>query len=145
MRMLDVLHTAENRVKTGLSGKVNFEMGLLRAIEAGRVRAIDTVIRDLAKIAKRMPAATEAASGSSPQAVETVSDETASAEPGESVAPEAPPPPDPVPDKKTDTQSSLPGVEELLEKIPRETRKIVEEDFGGKFREVRKIDPTTLL
>jgi DNA polymerase-3 subunit gamma/tau len=51
MRMLDALHSSESAVLKGLSDKVNFELALLKAVEASRARAIDTVIRDLSRIA----------------------------------------------------------------------------------------------
>ncbi|MCC5842392.1 MAG: DNA polymerase III subunit gamma/tau [Opitutales bacterium] len=51
MRMLDALHSSEGAVLKGLSDKVNFELALLKAVEASRARAIDTVIRDLSRIA----------------------------------------------------------------------------------------------
>ena len=51
MRMLESLHAGEHSVQRGLSEKVNFEVALLKSVEATRARAIDSVIRDLTKAA----------------------------------------------------------------------------------------------
>jgi DNA polymerase-3 subunit gamma/tau len=55
MRMLDALHQGETQVQRGLSEKVNFEVVLLKAIEASRARAIDALIRELETAAAGMP------------------------------------------------------------------------------------------
>ncbi len=55
MRMLDALHESETAVQRGLSEKVNFELALLKAVEASRARAIDSVIREISKIAGGAP------------------------------------------------------------------------------------------
>ncbi len=55
MRTLDALHESETAVQRGLSEKVNFELALLKAVEASRARAIDTVIREISKIAAAAP------------------------------------------------------------------------------------------
>ena len=44
-RILDALQDGESLVKLGLSEKTNFEVTLFRAVEAGRTRSIDQVIR----------------------------------------------------------------------------------------------------
>ena len=49
MRMLDALHQGEASVQKGLSEKVNFEVVLLKAAEESRSRAIDSLIKQLAK------------------------------------------------------------------------------------------------
>lgn len=51
LRMLETLHAGEAQIRTGLSEKVNFEIALLKAVEQSRTRAIDTVIRELERIA----------------------------------------------------------------------------------------------
>jgi len=56
MRMNDALHRGENGVKMGLSQKVNFEVTLLRAVEESRLRAIDSLIKDLTRLAQDAPA-----------------------------------------------------------------------------------------
>lgn len=55
MRMLDTLHSSETAVQRGLSQKVNFEVALLRSVEAGRARAIDNLIRELSDLAGKLP------------------------------------------------------------------------------------------
>ena len=46
-RILDALRAGEESVRSGLSDKANFEVTLFRGVEAGRSRAIDSVIREL--------------------------------------------------------------------------------------------------
>jgi DNA polymerase-3 subunit gamma/tau len=50
-RLLDGLREGEAGVKSGFSDKVNFEVALLKAVEASRARAIDSLIRELAALA----------------------------------------------------------------------------------------------
>ena len=47
VRILDVLRNGEDLVRMGLSEKTNFEVTLFRAVEAGRTRSIDQVIRKI--------------------------------------------------------------------------------------------------
>lgn len=47
MRMLDALQQSETALQKGLSEKVNFEVALLKAVEASQVRALDNLIREL--------------------------------------------------------------------------------------------------
>ncbi len=60
-RMLDALREGEGGVKLGLAEKINFEVTLLKAVEASRARAIDSLIRELTTLADELPAAAEAA------------------------------------------------------------------------------------
>ena len=55
-RMLDALREGEGGVKLGLAEKINFEVTLLKAVEASRARAIDTLIKELAALAEEAPA-----------------------------------------------------------------------------------------
>jgi DNA polymerase III subunit gamma/tau len=55
-RMLDALREGESNVKLGLAEKVNFEVTLLKAVEASRARAIDTLIKELAALTEQVPA-----------------------------------------------------------------------------------------
>jgi len=48
-RILDSLQEGESLVKLGLSEKANFEVTLFRAVEAGRTRSIDQVIRRISQ------------------------------------------------------------------------------------------------
>lgn len=56
-RMLDGLREGEGAVKLGLAEKINFEVTLLKAVEASRARAIDSLIKELATLADEAPAA----------------------------------------------------------------------------------------
>jgi DNA polymerase-3 subunit gamma/tau len=55
-RMLDGLREGEGSVKLGLAEKINFEVTLLKAVEASRARAIDSLIKELAALAEESPA-----------------------------------------------------------------------------------------
>ena len=55
-RLLDGLREGENSVKHGLSEKINFEVALLKAVEASRTRAIDSLIKEIAGLADSLPA-----------------------------------------------------------------------------------------
>jgi DNA polymerase-3 subunit gamma/tau len=55
-RMLDGLREGEGSVKLGLAEKINFEVTLLKAVEASRSRAIDSLIKELAALAEESPA-----------------------------------------------------------------------------------------
>ncbi len=57
-RLLDALRDGEGSVKLGLAEKINFEVTLLKAVEASRSRAIDSLIKELAALADESPAAT---------------------------------------------------------------------------------------
>jgi DNA polymerase-3 subunit gamma/tau len=54
-RMLDALREGEGGVKLGLSEKINFEVVLLKAVEASRARAIDSLIKELTALADEAP------------------------------------------------------------------------------------------
>jgi DNA polymerase-3 subunit gamma/tau len=51
-RMLDGLREGEGSVRQGLAEKINFEVTLLKALEASRARAIDSLIKELASLAE---------------------------------------------------------------------------------------------
>jgi len=51
-RLLDGLREGEGSVKLGLAERINFEVTLLKAIEASRARAIDSLIKELAAMAE---------------------------------------------------------------------------------------------
>jgi DNA polymerase-3 subunit gamma/tau len=50
-RLLDGLREGEGSVKMGLAEKINFEVTLLKAVDASRARAIDSLIKELASLA----------------------------------------------------------------------------------------------
>jgi DNA polymerase-3 subunit gamma/tau len=54
-RMLDGLREGEGSVKLGLAEKINFEVTLLKAVEASRARAIDSLIKELTSLAGEAP------------------------------------------------------------------------------------------
>jgi DNA polymerase III subunit gamma/tau len=54
-RLLDGLREGEGGVKLGLAEKINFEVTLLKAVEASRSRAIDSLIKELAALADETP------------------------------------------------------------------------------------------
>ena len=54
-RMLDGLREGESNVKLGLAEKINFEVTLLKAVEASRARAIDSLIKELTALADEAP------------------------------------------------------------------------------------------
>ncbi|MEO6994837.1 MAG: DNA polymerase III subunit gamma/tau, partial [Lacunisphaera sp.] len=54
-RLLDGLREGEGGVKHGLSEKINFEVALLKAVDASRSRAIDTLIKEISALADSLP------------------------------------------------------------------------------------------
>jgi DNA polymerase-3 subunit gamma/tau len=60
-RLLDALREGEGAVKLGLAERINFEVTLLKAVEASRARAIDSLIRELAALADEAGASAAAA------------------------------------------------------------------------------------
>jgi len=56
-RLLDGLREGEGAVKLGLAEKINFEVTLLKAVDASRARAIDSLIKELSALAEEAPAA----------------------------------------------------------------------------------------
>jgi len=61
--MLDGLREGEGGVKLGLAEKVNFEVALLKAVEASRARAIDSLIKELVALSDEAPVGSSAESG----------------------------------------------------------------------------------
>jgi DNA polymerase-3 subunit gamma/tau len=61
-RLLDGLREGEGSVKLGLAEKINFEVTLLKAVEASRARAIDSLIKELAALGAEAPAGDAAGS-----------------------------------------------------------------------------------
>ena len=58
-RLLDALREGEGSVKLGLAEKINFEVTLLKAVDASRARAIDSLIKELAALAAESPGSSE--------------------------------------------------------------------------------------
>ncbi len=65
-RMLDALREGEGSVKLGLAEKINFEVTLLKAVDASRSRAIDSLIKELAALAGEAPGNADAGSKKKP-------------------------------------------------------------------------------
>jgi len=63
-RLLDALREGEGSVKLGLSEKINFEVALLKAVEASRARAIDSLIKELSALAEESSAHSPGAASS---------------------------------------------------------------------------------
>jgi len=55
LRIQEALHEGSGAVQRGLSERANFEIALFKAVEAGRSRAIDEVIRELSAVADSLP------------------------------------------------------------------------------------------
>lgn len=62
-RLLDVLREGESSVKLGLAERINFEVTLLKAVEASRSRAIDSLIKELAALTQEVNQVGTEASG----------------------------------------------------------------------------------
>jgi DNA polymerase III subunit gamma/tau len=58
-RLLDALREGEGGVKLGLAEKINLEVTLLKAVEASRARAIDSLIKEISTLAESAPAGDE--------------------------------------------------------------------------------------
>ncbi len=58
-RLLDGLREGEGSVKLGLAERINFEVTLLKAVEASRARAIDSLIQELCALAEEAPSAAD--------------------------------------------------------------------------------------
>lgn len=61
-RMLDVLRLGEDSVKLGLSDKINLEVTLLKAVDASRARAIDSLLRELTQLGAELSASATSSS-----------------------------------------------------------------------------------
>jgi DNA polymerase III subunit gamma/tau len=66
-RMLDVLRQGEEGVKLGLSDKINLEVTLLKAVDASRARAIDSLLKELAILGAELPAPVDSEGGPAEQ------------------------------------------------------------------------------
>ncbi len=54
-RLLDALREGEGGVELGLAEKINLEVTLLKAVEASRARAIDSLIKEISTLAENAP------------------------------------------------------------------------------------------
>ena len=175
IRLLDALQGGESGVKRGLSEKVNFEMALLKAIEASRMRSIDALIKKLTGISGGLPngeatlkkkivekGGTLDARGQLPRdrgAPPAQGSSSAPPAPSREVAGSIPSAELPVsgpgledgvsaadgPSKERGGEVEPPGLETLLAYVPESTKRKIVEEFHGEFRSVEKIDPEGLL
>ena len=124
---LTVLHDGEAGVQGGLSQLVNLESTLLKAVEEGKARAIDSLIKDITALYKDLPvneAPKKKLSTSSPE-LEQPTGEAISAELKPTVVQEGPPSPKPkkqehkAPEEKTPVEKpqepQAPKPEEIVE------------------------------
>lgn len=152
MRMLDALHAGESAVQKGLSQKINFEVTLLKAVEQSRARAIDSLIKELTRVAENLPQkTTKKKIVESPVSERAKHPETQAAEPAEDnfiqvddkssgLVEETAPAPKLPPKEK----NPLPDLDDLVAKIPKSIRDALEENLNGRFRTVRRIDKKQL-
>ncbi len=160
MRMLEALREGEQSVKMGLSDKVNFEVALLNAVEASRARAIDTLIREISGMAQDLPEGSPKKKVAEATPLPVVPESSYDPFPP---AEEKKPPPEPefepiaeelaveeAPEESFGEEELVlpetpPELEDLVAEIPESTKKIIEEQLKGRFREVQKIDTGKLI
>ena len=173
-RVLDSLRAGEDSVRSGLSDQVNFEVTLFRAVEASRSRAIDSVIRDISEIVsegktkKKTEQLVEASAPSEPSE-DVLSVVEASPVDVRDPSPEKNVEDEPVVADQVQEPSFMPEeaeeivpseeeanpsetqpldqnlIAERVRDLPSSLRKILEEDFGGRFLAVEKIDWDKLI
>ena len=173
-RVLDSLRAGEDSVRSGLSDQVNFEVTLFRAVEASRSRAIDSVIRDISEIVsegktKKKTEQLVEASASSEPSEDVLSVVEASPVDVRDPSPEKNVEDEPVVADQVQEPSFMPEeaeeivpseeeanpsetqpldqnlIAERVRDLPSSLRKILEEDFGGRFLAVEKIDWDKLI
>lgn len=160
MRMLDTLQAGESQVKMGLSERVNFEVTLLKAVEASRTRAIDSLIRELSSLAKGLP---KEGIGQSRSEIAEGETDHQSPPAGSGAAPLAvshrPTPGEDRRESKKEISSEAgedllservgealqPRLEQLSAQLPESTRKILDEELRSRFRGVRPYKPEELV
>ena len=137
MRMLDVLREGESMLRTGLSERVNFELTLLKAMEASRSRSIDTLIKEIAGIAQEAPSSLVNFKQETDSPVASTIREPLTPAPKEetdaaAVAVEVGPKVLVMSKKKT-------ALGEAISKVPEQTREALVELLRGEFRTVKNI------
>ena len=138
---------------------MNFEVTLLKAVEASRRRAIDSLIKELSGIASGLPKVSpeektrEVRGGveekaESPVAAEkpvtteaggpsSIPDHSGEAAKRKEV--------DSVPPEECADEESMPRLEDLVARLPDSTRKILDEKLRAQFRGVRRYNPEELV
>ncbi len=174
-RILDALREGESLVRSGLSDKANFEVTLFRAVEAGRTRAIDQVIRKISQIVPKdskkktnliPPLIPPVESSAEPSVTddEKAGDTSDLPSSNDAEIHEIPEPSSvdslvesvpvedlakkeiPLEKKKTDLQVTDPEkIKSRMEKLPVEVRELIDEKFRGEYFSIEKIDRNILI
>lgn len=157
MRMLDALQQSEVALQKGLSEKVNFEVALLKAVEASQVRALDNLIRELRGLKESPEENGKKKSLIPPRCLEVrpiiLRDEESPAMPEDvELAEDDEPPEDIIPDEAglgdlLPSEPALPpmdreptkliSLDEAISRLPDSLKKEMEELLRAQFREVR--------
>ena len=119
-RILDTLQAGEEKVRSGLSQQVNFEVVLLKAVEQGRTRAIDSLIQEITALSGKLPGADapkKKLNSPSPKP-KSASGEDPIPEPDPIEARESPAP-SVKPDPQVDSKSTTPGSDDTPQANPK--------------------------
>ena len=167
-RLLDALREGEGSVKLGLAERINFEVTLLKAVEASRARAIDSLIKELAALADEAPEMADsekkkgrialleerllASSVAVSVQVVDVAEEDASVLSAPSEADEASflasleeeGPAIVVAPKELVGAGPLPELSTLVNRIPPSVREILDDLFRARFSSVRRVPAKSL-
>ena len=179
-RILDALREGEELVRVGLSEKTNFEVTLFRAVEAGKSRSIDQLIRNISKVIpqeeakKKTVAKTDDPENIAPY---EISEKSISINQSESVdidisekEDKQDPLPNPSATQFANNEDLLPRVQkndgsdkeitvekelrqiqdeghinQMVERLPSELRKLLIDDYKVNFVSIEKIDPEQLI
>ena len=179
-RILDALREGEELVRVGLSEKTNFEVTLFRAVEAGKSRSIDQLIRNISKAIPQEEAKKKTvAKTDDPEniAPDEISEKSISINQSESVdidisekEDKQDPLPNPSATQFANNEDLLPRVQkndgsdkeitvekelrqiqdeghinQMVERLPSELRKLLIDDYKVNFVSIEKIDPEQLI
>lgn len=133
LRMLDALQQSEPALQKGLSEKVNFEVALLRAVEASQVRALDNLIRELKGLGEEPETA-----GKKKSLIPARRREVTPIHPSDPSDPSDPCDPS---ELSGSSDEPLLELEEAVARVPAGLRKEMEELLRAEFREVWRWQP----
>tara|TARA_B100000965_G_scaffold406517_1_gene445874 strand:- start:2865 stop:4265 length:1401 start_codon:yes stop_codon:yes gene_type:complete len=141
MRMLEALHTGEGMLARGLSEKVSFEVVLLKAMEEGRTRAIDSLLQEITHLSDRLPeeAGKKKISSSKGLDNEAPSSVHAPEVANTAEAPELPSNEVPVPERSAQPIGQA-ELEAAVANIPASTRTLLDELFRVRFTTLRPVN-----
>lgn len=125
MRMLNVLQEGEKSLRMGLSEKINFEIILLKAVDEGRSRAIDSLIKEISLLKDQCAENPK----KNPDAELTVKKDFLSERP---IVNEARPATDSLEIKNTENLTTV--IDEAKKKLTQSTLDILENQFRAEFR-----------